>query len=179
MIGPLAILVALAVEEPGFARRRRNALLAVLAVAGIAVNLPGLLVRYTDFFAAVPYTPYSAIPLDADGRPLEKPEPDNLHRTNFLPPYSPLVGHPWLLSHALLGGDLAGDCPWASWVASGPVIRTPGLDPRVDLWFVPEADWPGDAVGAALAMLAVLLLAAGGAGVEAWRATAPVHAPDR
>ena len=174
MIGPLAILVVLAVEEPVPQRRARRVALVVLAVAGIAVNLPGLLVRYTDFFAAVPYTPYSEIHLDARDQPLETPEPDNLHRTNFLPPFSPIVGHAWLLRHALFGGDLAADCPWAGWVTKGPLIRTPDLVPRIDLWFAPtdEATDPSGAL--ALAVLAVLVLAAAGAAWEAWRSTTPV-----
>ncbi len=173
MIGPLAVLVALAIEEAGPQRRVRHVALVVLAIAGLAVNLPGLLVRYTDFFATVPYTPYSEIHLDARDRPLETPEPDNLYRTNFLPPFSPIVGHAWLLRHALTGGDLAADCPWAGWVTKGPVIRTPDLVPRIDLWFVSDADETGSPDPLAIIVLAVLVLAAVGAGVEAWRAASP------
>ncbi len=170
-IGPLAVLVAMAIGKEGASRRARRAGLAVLVAAGIAVNLPGLLVRYTDFFAAVPYTPYSAIHLDAQGRPLTPPETDNLFRTNFVPQFSPIAGHPWLLRHAILGGDLAGDCPWAGLEGAGPRIRTADLDPRIDLWFVPEPDWPASTVAVTLALLAVLLVAAVGSGIEAFRAT--------
>lgn len=172
MVGPLAVLVGLALEEAGGARLFRRGLLVALAVAGLAVNVPGLLVRYTDFFAAVPYVPYSKIHLDANQQPLETPELDNLARTNFIPSFSPIVGHWWLLSHAVAGGDLESDCPWAQAVTTSPRIRTPGLEPRVELWFVPDPGWPASTRGTMIALLAVLLLAAAGAGVEAWRATA-------
>ena len=141
----------------------------VLAVAGLAVNLPGLLIRYTDFFAMVPYTPYSEIHLDVNDQPTQTPELDNLYRTNFLPPFSPIAGHAWLLRHALFGGDPAADCPWEGWVTNAPMIRTPGLVPRIDLWFMPDADGSGATDWLALGLLAVLVLAAVAASYEAWR----------
>lgn len=163
MVGPLAILVAMALHRDEPSRRFRRNALVLLAIAGFAINLPGMLIRYSDFFNAVPYRPYSMIHLDAGNKPLESPELDQVYRTNYLPWFSPIPGHAWMLEHAIFGGALEDDCPWAGHVTEGPLIRTPGLAPRIDLWFVPDDNWDESTVTTVLALLAVMMLAGAGA----------------
>jgi hypothetical protein len=172
MTGPLA-WCSVPVVDVLAGRRPGRAALGILVAAGLFVNLPALLVSPQRFYAAVPYRPYSEIRLDAAGHPTVPIEGDNLARVNFSPRFSPILGQAWLVQHALLGGDPASDAPWRDSLSPGePVVRTPLLDPRLDLWFVPDDGWPAGTRATAWVVLAILLATAVAAWVDLGRRTA-------
>ncbi|MBM4396787.1 MAG: hypothetical protein FJ087_13985 [Deltaproteobacteria bacterium] len=177
MLAPLAVLGA-PVAERLIARGRPGglSLVAALVAAGLFVNVPGLLVSPSDFFSAVPYRPHSEVPLDADLRPTEPVEADNLSLVNHVPAFSPISGHRRLLGHAVAGGDPAEDAPWIEQSAGRPPLRQP-VDPRLDLWFVPDARRPDVPGPQGLAILAVLLLATLAATVDAIRSIRRAQVP--
>lgn len=142
LTGLFAVLGASTAE--GLLRRGVSGrlLLSGLVAAGLLVNVPGLLIHHMTFFEAVPYKPYSSVPLDGTGQPTEPVESDNLHRVNYVPAFSPIRGHWWLLDHAVNGGDLESDCPWQGHLAGESPVRTRDLKPRVNLWFLPGESWP-------------------------------------
>lgn len=58
---------------------------------------------------------------------------EDLHHCHFIPQFSPLVGHAWMLRHLLVGGDPLADAPWRR-VTPGPV--------RIDReWGAVRLDW--------------------------------------
>jgi len=165
LAGGMAVLGAPVMTRLAARGHLFQAVAPLLAALGLAVNIPGLLISPTDFFAAVPHRPYSEVRLDADYKPLEPVEEDNLYLVNYVPQYSPIRGHFWLLGHAILGGDPAEDVPWAQICVDRPALRTP-VDPRLDLWFILDAGWPEAARSQATLMLLVMLLATGAAVFE-------------
>lgn len=169
MTGLLAVAGASTVD--GLLKRRwvGRGLLASLVAAGLLVNVPGALIHHMTFYEAVPYKPYSSVRLDVEGKPLSPVESDNLHRVNFVPSFSPIRGHWWLLNHALWGGSLESDCPWRGQQSEPRLIRTEDIEPRVNLWFLPEESWPPGTRKQAWATLAILLLALAGMGFEIQR----------
>ena len=182
MVGPLAFMAS----GPFFRLWDRGLMAKLvpisLVLAGLAVNLGGLLVSHDDFFAAVPYRPYNEIHLDLEDRPTVPVESDNLYRTNFVPAFSPIAGHWWLAAHAILGGDPASDCPWRGVVADAggtppgappSPLRTPALVPRLDQWWWPGDDWDDGTSTIALALALVMGLALAGAWIEVARALEP------
>jgi hypothetical protein len=87
---------------------------------------------------------------------------EDLHHCHFIPQFSPLVGHAWLLRHRLADDDPMVDVPWKR-VAPGKVNVAPELAAtRFDLW---ELDWFEKHSGARAWGAAFLLLfaVAGGA----------------
>lgn len=167
-VGPLAVLAAPSIESLLAGGRVRTAVLAALVAAGLYVNVPGVLVHYLDFYATLPYRPYWHEPRDLDGRVTVPVERDNLYHSHFVPVFSPIRGHRWLLRHAIAGGDLSADCPWREQVTEGPVIRSE-VSPRVNLWFVSEPDWPDETRAMAFGILAIVSLAVVGAWAEVVR----------
>jgi len=164
IVGPLAVLAAPALES---ASRLRKTVVAGLVAAGLWVNVPGALVHYLDFYAVLPYRPYWHEPLDEKGHVTVPVARDNLYLPHFVPAFSPIRGHRWLLGHALSGDpDLAADCPWREQVVDRPAIRSADVAPRVDLWFVPEPGWPDSTRAQAWVLLGVLALATAAAWVD-------------
>lgn len=88
---------------------------------------------------------------------------ENLSHGHYIPQFSPLRGHLWLLDHKLRGdGDLGRDAPWAL-VAPGRLDLRPQWEAlRYDWWAL---DWlpRGATQRAPLAGAALLLLFGGGA----------------
>jgi hypothetical protein len=93
---------------------------------------------------------------------------EDLHHCHFIPQFSPIVGHAWMLRHALLlDDDILADAPWKR-VVGGPVnLVRDWQGVRLDWWGLdwfglspPPRDYPpAYAWGAALALL---LLGLGG-----------------
>lgn len=141
LLGVPAIGAAFTVERSK--RRLRLSILPLLIALGLVVNVPGLLIHYMDFYDLVPYRPYSEVEIGLDGKPASPVEEDNLFLTNFVPHFSPIVGHLWLLKHVVTGEDVATDCPWRGLIVDRPFLRHEGPPPPVDLWFVAGPQWEG------------------------------------
>jgi hypothetical protein len=78
---------------------------------------------------------------------------EDLHHCHFIPQFSPLVGHAWMLRHVLFGGDPLADAPWRR-VAPGRV--------RLDReWSAVRIDWWGAELGPAPQLLLPGVLIAG------------------
>lgn len=137
MHGPLAILSSHLFIKPFNCWVKKIGV--CLGLCGFFINILGVLISYNTFFDALPYNPYSSLRVDANGNPLMFVERDNLHLSNFEPYFSPIIGHFWLLKHAILGGDLKQDCPWKDQVEDP--VRTENLEPTINLWLIPQDNW--------------------------------------
>jgi hypothetical protein len=86
---------------------------------------------------------------------------EDLHHCHFIPQFSPLVGHTWLLRHVLhRDDDLLSDAPWRR-VAPGKVNLAPEWSTtRIDWWgldwFWPEHPGSPTAPGWGAGVLVVL-----------------------
>jgi hypothetical protein len=64
---------------------------------------------------------------------------EDLHHCHFIPQFSPLVGHAWLLRHRLLSDDdILADAPWRRVVAGNVNVANEFGASRIDLW---QLDW--------------------------------------
>ena len=83
----------------------------------------------------------------------------------YVPQFSPLVGHAWLLRHHLRHDpDLLRDAPWQKLLPARLDLREEWSRVRVDLWALDWFAGPGKQSLPGAAVLAVLLLGIGGAG---------------
>ena len=151
---PLAVeAVALAWAARPRPGRRAGVVLGVLVAAGLGVQTVGLAIAPTTWLDTVTEVRV------ATGAPSWFAEvPSECH---FIPQFSPILGHAWLLSH-LVRHDARFDVrpPYLLLLARPP--RLDGLLPRLRIdWFV--RDWP---LGPALAWLGLLAAVAAAA---AWR----------
>jgi hypothetical protein len=122
-----------------------------LAVAGIAVNGLGALIHPLQYLSLV----FGFFrPLFSGGLVM-----DDLMLVHWVPEFSPVIGHAWLLAVALLGLD-PGTSPWRHNHVSG--WQPPAdLRPEVDLWWTTQVVDVGIVFG--------LALAAAGVGAVLWR----------
>jgi len=178
MVGPLAIMAAPYLARTAAGSHARRTLPALLVAVGLVVNVPGVLIHHMSFFKTVPYKPYSELRLDANGMTDGPVEKDNLYLTNYVPMFSPIRGHWWLLLHALSGGELAEDCPWAGLITDRPSIRQ-DIDPELNLWFLPRPEWPPGSRTTGYALLAAMLIASVGAWYEVLRRTRNIRTAPR
>jgi hypothetical protein len=147
-----AIALAWAARPAGFLgeRRRANAALALLAAVGLAVQTVGIGIAPTTYFSVV--TDVRA----ATGAPTWFAEqPSECH---FIPQFSPIVGHAWLLSHRVRNDrHFEIDPPYLLLLANPP--RLERVWPRLTIdWFA--LGWPVAVAVAWLAALAVVAAAA-------------------
>ncbi|MBM4387494.1 MAG: glycosyltransferase family 39 protein [Deltaproteobacteria bacterium] len=131
----LALIPASAARFEGLGGRIAAIAAAVLIAVSFAVQASSAMIHYPDFYRVVPYKPYSSIPLDTEGRPLEPVETDNLYMVNFVPEFSPIAGHLYLLKHAVTGDpDLVSDYPWKRLNLMEPRVKQEKIS--INLWFV-------------------------------------------
>ncbi len=155
----MMVPVALALDRVLARGRLAHALTALALLAGFAVQLPGVLVSFADFYRTVPYRPYAeVIGLD---RPVTAAEldRDNLAHVHFDLPYSPIAGH-WWLALQLPAPTLA-DPPWAG--SDAVPDRPPRLRPdalRADLWLARDLPVAGPLAWGLAALLLLVVAAA-------------------
>ena len=132
------------------AARRANAMLALLTAVGIAVQTVGISIAPATYLAVV-----TDVRAATGSGSWFAEEPSECH---FIPQFSPILGHAWLLSHRLRNDCRLDVNPPYLLLLSNP----PKLDvswPRLFLdWFA--IGWP---VAAAIAWLAALAVAAAAA----------------
>ncbi len=69
---------------------------------------------------------------------------EDLHQCHFIPQFSPLVGHAWLLRHWLLSdNDLLADAPWRRVIAGKVDVANEWRGTDIDLWFYEWLKKPG------------------------------------
>ena len=132
LMGMLMVPIAFSV----YSIRHKKLILGALGLLGLMVNIPGVVIHYYDYYAQVPYTPYNSVPIGLDGKPTRQMPMDNLYMTAFVPSFSPILGHLWLLKHAITRDpDLSRDPPW-KWMRYKPFNRRikNGLV-QPNLWF--------------------------------------------
>ena len=142
---PLTPLL-LAVVARAYAARPRRRLLAVLVAAGLWVQIVGLAIAPPLYYSVVDQVRV------ASGAPSWFAiAPDECH---FMPQFSPIVGHGWLLSHLLRGDRHLDVQPPFQLLVSTP-LKLDDVWPRLHIdWFA--RDWPLRATLAWLALLATI-----------------------
>jgi hypothetical protein len=154
-------MVPLAVEAVALAwasrrtRRRASAVVALLAAAGVGVQTLGVTIAPTAWLGVANDV---RIASSAAGWFAERPS-----QCHFIPQFSPVVGHAWLLSH-LVRRDRRLDVqpPYQLLLPNPPKLDVAWARLHVD-WFA--RDWPVAAAFAWLSALA-LLVAAGAFGLR-------------
>ena len=64
---------------------------------------------------------------------------EDLHQCHFIPQFSPLIGHAWMLRHFILGDDdLLADAPWRRVIAGKVNLGNEWSATTLDLW---QYDW--------------------------------------
>lgn len=142
-----AVALAFAARPTG---RRAQAARALLVAAGLAVQTVGVAIAPTTYFAVV-----DEVRAQSGAPSWFAEQPSECH---FIPQFSPVVGHAWLLSH-LVRHDrrLDVDPPYQLLVPTPPKLDGTFARLGVD-WFA--RDWPAAAVAAWLALLALVAAAA-------------------
>ena len=144
-----AVALAWAARRP---RRRASALLALLVAGGLLVQTVGVAIAPTTYLSVV-----TDVRVATGAPSWFSDEPSECH---FIPQFSPIVGHAWLLTH-LLRGDRRFDVnpPYKLLLVNPP--RLENIWPRLTVdWFA--RDWPPAVAGAWLALLGL------GAALSAW-----------
>ena len=147
----LAWSVRTAAPSPDVPARRHTAgALVLLTVIGVAVQSVGVSLAPTTYLSVV-----SEVRVATGAPTWFAEQPSECH---FIPQFSPIIGHAWLLSHRLRHDrHFEVNPPYLLLLANPP--RLEQLWPRLVFdWFAIE--WP---VAAATGWLALLLLAAAGA----------------
>lgn len=139
-------------------RLRGRRALALVLVLGIAVQLLGVLLEPFTYIEIVKALP---IGVGADKLVDTAPEKpfviDGLLHNHYLPSFSPLAGHLWLLARLVIG-PRPDDHPWA-WMQSRVLApREQGV--RTDLWWVRPTSLDVEPTQRACLALAVLILGA-------------------
>ncbi|MDB4969589.1 MAG: hypothetical protein JWN44_5278 [Myxococcales bacterium] len=151
---PLAVetvaLAWLARRSERRARRRATSAVALLAVAGIGVQLVGIAIAPSTYLDVA-----TEVRLASGSPSWFGEQPSECH---FIPQFSPIVGHAWLLSH-LVRNDrrLDVDPPYKLLLASAPKLESVWPRLRVD-WI--GRDWSRAAAAAWLAALGAIAVAA-------------------
>jgi hypothetical protein len=106
---------------------------------------------------------------------------EDMYATNWLPPFSPVAGHFWLLRHVPFDHDwkeAEKDAPWRRFTSLSLDIHAVYPRARIDWWGL---DYTGRRGARALLFGAMLLIAAAGAGLWVWelrkRTTAAAELP--
>jgi hypothetical protein len=134
----------------GPSRRRASVWLAVAAAAGLGVQVVGVAIAPSTYYDVV-----TEVRLASGSPSWFGEQPSECH---FMPQFSPIVGHAWLLSH-LVRNDRRFDVdpPYKLLLATPP--RLDGIWPRLRVdWFA--VGWPRAVAAAWLAALAALAVAA-------------------
>ena len=127
---PILPLCALGVAACFANAWRRIAVVAL--VLGVAVQLLGVSVAWTEFYRRVPYQTWAeAMTIAGRDAPVETLGRDNLDEVHFTIAKSPMVGQAWLVL-GLLRDDrrLDSTCPWTG------DLRARDVDYRLDWWFL-------------------------------------------
>lgn len=116
---------------------------ALAMAACAALQLPGLLIHHDQYMRLLQQETDVLPPRAMPTFPLQ----DDFVHVQFVPVFSPLVGHAWMARHAAwtpteaLDEAMARDCPWCTLNAAWAPAR-PSLWTRLNLWFV-AARLPG------------------------------------
>lgn len=130
--------------------RRASLWIAIAAAAGLGVQVVGVAIAPSTYYDVV-----TEVRLASGSPSWFGEQPSECH---FMPQFSPILGHAWLLSH-LLRNDRRFDVdpPYKLLVATPP--RLDGIWPRLRVdWFA--IGWPRAVAAAWLAALAALAVAA-------------------
>lgn len=140
---------------------RRALLAGVLAIAGFAINVLGLLVDHSHYLHVVLQTLRPSIL----GGPAMTPIRDDLAVVHFVPEFSPPLGHYWIVRQILKGSWSETD--WFPWKSIGLPGWNLQMDPRpadgFNIWFDGSTEswvaliiisfaWVGLAIGLWLSM---------------------------
>ena len=184
---PVALLpVAPALQRWLAPRRQRNklAFLGALAAIGLFVQVLGTSFYWDHYIrlTLVAKTEWLGNPnrsgsplLDLGGKEVCAACIEDLYAHDWLPPFSPIDGHLWLLRHKLAKDDVRWaekDAPWRRYTRLSLPIDRPYREARLDWWgFMWTESYPRFRFcGLALGLLFSLLFL-GGAGLWRWAAT--------
>ena len=158
-IGLLMVLIAFSIQKI----IHKKLVIGVLIAAGMMINILGVVILHSDYYAQLPYTPYSSIHLGPDGKPKRQLPLDNLYLPAFVPAFSPIVGHFWLLKHAFTGNpQLSDDPPW-KWLGYKPFNkRIKNYNVQPNLWFCINRTTFGHVLSLVMALFFILLALASG-----------------
>lgn len=182
---PALPLLALAAAEtlrgvrPSLSLRTREGIgtlaIGALIALSLAIQALGAAYRNNDF-QTMTYDTVLPRYRQSDGP--RGPLDDELH-LHWIPHFSPLVGHAWMLGHALRGdpaGAYLADYPWRALRPDGAwAPRVPDPPPSIDLWVtrLPRTYPTARGVATTLTALAVVGLAASGVGLARRLRAAP------
>ena len=154
-------VVAWADAQLPFARRRTQATLAALALLGLIVQGLGAAFTPTAYLRLLqPVRIVTGAPAWFDDPPSE---------THFIPQFSPLRGHAWMLSHLLRRDPhLSADAPWVLLSQNTPKLEAEYAKLQLDWWVLA---WPRARGSLLLALL--LLTASLGSFIVAWAIRRP------
>jgi hypothetical protein len=151
---PLLFLLAFPWLPEALARGRarlRRCFVAALVAAGLVVQLLGAAIYWDTYIRVV-----IAV---KDQTGAQGWFTKHLSQAHFMPEFSPIRGHAWLLSHLVRNDpDLDHDAPWKPLVPQQLQLDKSWAELRLDWW---PLEWlkGGDARGATAATLLLLLLA--------------------
>jgi hypothetical protein len=137
-------------SQPDSLGRRASLWIAIAAAAGLGVQVVGVAIAPSTYYDVV-----TEVRLASGSPSWFGEQPSECH---FMPQFSPILGHAWLLSH-LLRNDRRFDVdpPYKLLLATPP--RLDGIWPRLRVdWFA--VGWPRAVAAAWLAALAALAVAA-------------------
>ena len=144
-----AVAVAWAARAAG-ERRRANALVALLAAVGLAVQIVGIALAPTTYLSVV-----TEVRAGSGAASWFAEQPSECH---FIPQFSPILGHAWLLSHRVRNDrHFEVNPPYLLLISNPPKLDR--IWPRLVIdWFA--TGWP---VAVAVSWLAALAVAAAAA----------------
>jgi hypothetical protein len=144
-----AVAVAWAARAAG-ERRRANALVALLAAVGLAVQTVGIALAPTTYLSVV-----TEVRAGSGAASWFAEQPSECH---FIPQFSPILGHAWLLSHRVRNDrHFEVNPPYLLLISNPPKLDR--IWPRLVIdWFA--TGWP---VAVAVSWLAALAVAAAAA----------------
>ncbi len=152
-------------------RRAQVALLVTLLGAGIHVQALGASLFWDHFIriAIEARSDWLGFP-NKTGAPVKAPFDicgacfEDVHPVQWLPPFSPLEGHAWLLRHVLAGSDwktATADAPWRRYTRLNLLIERSYQRARLDFWWCNFTDEKRPGAALAIALLFGLGLAGG------------------
>ncbi|MCS6912381.1 MAG: hypothetical protein RMK29_07890 [Myxococcales bacterium] len=145
-ITPLVLLLSVPWLPAWVQTRRRQMVLGLVLAAGLGVQLIG---------ASLYWDHYIRILLAVkDQTGAAGWFQDQVGHGHFIPQFSPIRGHLWLLGHLLRGDpDLGRDPPWRLLVPQRVYLRPHGEALRLDLWALDWLPGPGRTAGVLLMVL--------------------------
>jgi len=160
---PLTGLLTIPIAFSIYRLKFKKTVVITLAALGLLVNILGVAISYSDYYAQIPYKPYSSVPIGLDGKPTQHPPLDNLYMASFVPSFSPIAGHLWLLKHAITGDpQLSKDPPW-KWLGYKAFNRRVKDRPvQPNLWFCIDRTEFGNILSIIMAIFFILMSIASG-----------------